>query len=155
MDSFFVVQTNTGKAFRVVRRGHQMVVESKRPSGQWDVQWKIDIIEEDDAEARALLAACRTALRFGDDLATMGQCARMIEKAEPEAQPKHPILEAARSQLGLITLLPRDEKLCARVPRDLKDELVEETRKLCLASSMKLTLSDYLIYRLSRHHTPD
>ena len=144
LHALFLVQNNLGTGFRVVRKGFHFLVESRRRNGEWEDLYRVPIGQEPDADLYALKGAVRKALFYAEDFQLDGQILNVLE-AEKEALDPSKLLS---HPIALITHLPRDAALNARIPRPLKDRLVEETRKLERLTKLQLTLSDYLIYRL-------
>lgn len=141
MQPLFSIHSIAGHGYRVIRKGRYFIVE-RRWSGKWDGIYKMQITDEEHGEANALLGAIRKTLFFGDDLAKLGVCLSLIAKAGDGAT------ASFADSLTKLTSLPRDAKIAARIPRELKDTLLVQKKELVKSTNLPLTLSDFLIYRL-------
>lgn len=141
MQWLLLVQNNTGRGFRVVRRGYHFVVQTKKRNGEWDSIYKVQVLDKDGDEAAALLGAIRKCLYFCEDMAQLGMCLSMLQRDEKIGGIAHP--------LSVIASLPRSAFLTARIPKELKQNLILQKDNLREKLRIPVTLADYLIYRLS------
>ena len=139
MEGFFMIQANTGRALRVVRRGFHMVIEQRGKQGDWEGVHRIEI-EDHDEPGAALRGAVRKCLYLADDFAQLGVVLSMLKQSDSKD---------TFAELIALAHLPRDAMLSARIPSLLKTQLLSGAERLAKRSRLnRVTISDYLIYRL-------